>query len=208
MKNYSILIPHKKTGMNDLSLEINIKMLNENSENKNFELIIMEEECNPYKLWNDYSDKAKYDNLVFSNSDVLMARRWDTHLIGHLCDNSIVTGYLVECGVILPASQNINMDFGSSASSFRRDEFESYCEEKSISTTECKNERGWYMPCSITKSLFNKMGRFSEEKPFPYPNDIDFWEKCISNGVILKRANSFAYHFQNLSNKEHEHKRN
>ena len=207
MKNYTIIIPHLHTELNDLSLELNIKMLKENSYNKDYELIIADENVEPYRLWNLYSEKAKHDILVFSNSDVLMAKDWDYHLINSVCDNSIVTGYLVECGVIGVASQNIASNFGTGPKDFKRVEFESFCEKHGKSVSVCKEERGWYMPCAITKSLFIKMGMFDTTKPFPNPNDIIFWEKCISNGVKLKRARSYAYHFQNLSNWEHEHKR-
>lgn len=207
MENYTIIIPHKHTEMNDLSLELNLKMLEENSENKNYEIIIADEKEDPYKLWNIYAEKAKYDNLVFSNSDVLMAKNWDRHLIGQLCDNSIVTGYLVECGVIGVAWQNIPRNFGTSPFDFNREQFENFCEEEGANLPDSREERGWYMPCSIKKSLFFKMGAFNTEIPFPNPNDIIFWEKCLTEGVVLKRANSFAYHFQNLSNKEHEYKR-
>jgi len=208
MENYTIIIPHKHTELNDLSLEINIRMLEENSVNKEYELIIADEALDPYTLWNVYAEKAKYDNLVFSNSDVLMAKDWDLHLIGSLCDNSIVTGYLVECGVIGVASQNIHANFGNGPKDFRREEFESFCQEHSKNVPDFKYERGWYMPCAIKKSLFIKEGMFDTSLGFPNPNDIIFWEKCIADGVQLKRAKSYAYHFQNLSNKEHEYKRN
>lgn len=207
MENYSIIIPHKKTELNDLSLDLNLKMLEKNSRNKNYELIIAEEKEDPYKLWNKYSELAKYENLVFSNSDVIMAKDWDVHMIGQLCDNSIVTGYLVECGVIGVAWQNIPRNFGTSPLDFDSEKFENFCEEEGEKVPDMREERGWYMPCSIKKSLFFKMGGFNTEKPFPNPNDIIFWEKCIGEGVVLKRAKSFAYHFQNLSNKEHEYKR-
>jgi hypothetical protein len=207
MENYTIIIPHKHTELNDISLELNIKMLHENSVNKDFELIIADEEMDPYRLWNIYSEKAKHENLVFSNSDVLMAKDWDLHLIGELCDNSIVTGYLVECGVIGVATQNILANFGNGPKDFNREGFENFCEEHGKNVPNVKDERGWYMPCSIKKSLFMKQGMFDISLPFPNPNDIIFWEKCITAGVQLKRAKSHAYHFQNLSNKEHEYKR-
>jgi hypothetical protein len=207
MKNYTIIIPHKHTELNDLSLELNLRMLQENSANKDYELIIAEEEMDPYRLWNHYSEKAKHDILVFSNSDVLMAKDWDLHLIESVCENSIVTGYLVECGVIGVASENVHANFGNGPKDFRREDFENFCVEHSSSVADVKNERGWYMPCAISKSLFMKMGMFDVSLPFPNPNDSIFWDKCIAEGVQLKRAKSYAYHFQNLSNKEHEYKR-
>ena len=205
MTGITILIPHKSTPLNDKCLEINKTMLKENTANKEYELIIMYAPKDPYALWNEYVPMAKYDHIVFSNSDVLMAKNWDVNFQKHVDDNSIVTGYLAECGVIGVASQNIPKNFGKSPLSFNRIAFENWA--ASYNASEVKEERGWYMPCIMTRQFFLRMGSFPTEKPFPNPNDIIFWERCLKNGAKLKRVKSFAYHLQNLSNQEHDYKR-
>lgn len=202
----SILIPHKSTSLNDICLELNKQMLKDNTRSE-YELIIMDEAEDPYTLWNRYANKTKYELLIFSNSDVLMAPDWDVNLVKHADNSSIITGYLVECGAIGVASQNILHNFGKNPSKFDRAGFEAFCKTESQKCSEIKFERGWYMPCLMTKEFFTKMGYFPREKPFPNPNDILFWEHCLKQGAQLKRANSFAYHFQNLSNQEHDYKR-
>lgn len=204
----SILIPHKSTPLNDICLDLNLKMLEENTKSE-YEVILMYEKQDPYALWNRYARTAKSDLLIFSNSDVLMAPNWDVQLVTHADNNSIITGYLVECGAIGIASQNIDRNFGRNPSKFDRQGFEDFCQEFALKRQipDIKNERGWYMPCLMTKEFFSRMGGFPCDLPFPHPNDIKFWEHCLKQGAILKRANSFAYHFQNLSNQEHDFKR-
>lgn len=201
----SILIPHKTTPLNDAALSLNLSMLYENTRTDNLEVLIMREKKDPYVLWNEYAQKAKHEHLVFSNSDVLFAKNWDVYFQKHVNDNSIVTGYLVECGVIGVASQNIAKNFGTQCASFDRMAFENFCATHPV--PEVKEERGWYMPCIMTKTFFSKMGMFKTELPFPNPNDSIFWEHCIANGATLTRVKSFAYHFQNLSNTTHDYKR-
>lgn len=207
MVGMTILIPHKNTPLNDKALEINLKMLHDNTINRDCETLIMSEKNDPYVLWNEYALKAKHEHLVFSNSDVLMAAGWDVYLQKYVDDNSIVTGYLVEPGIIGVASQNIHLNYGKSPNNFDRTGFEKWAESRAIQTPEMKEERGWYMPCIMTKTFFLRMGRFPVEKAFPNPNDIIFWEHCLKNGAKLKRVRSFAYHLQNLSNSAHDYKR-
>ena len=128
----TIVIPHKRTPLNDQSLELNIKMLLENTVN-NFELIIDTEapQC-PYRIWNDAAQRAKANILVFSNSDVLMAPGWDQPFIDSIQDNAILTGYLVEAGNIGVASVNIPKNFGKVPAEFDRPAFEAYAATEAV----------------------------------------------------------------------------
>lgn len=198
---YTIIIPHKPTPINNKALALNIQMLADNSRLP-FELIIdTTVPADPYKLWNYYSVRVDSETVVFSNSDVLMGPGWDWWMVGACQDNSIVTGYLVEPGNIGVADQNIYADFGKTPDTFRRQEFEDWVKRQT--KPEIIEQRGWYMPCAMRTDWFTTVsGKFNTDKPFPNPNDIDFWEHCIKDyGTKLLRANSFAYHFQNLSNR-------
>ncbi len=198
----SIIIPHKRTKLNDKALVQNVQMLADNTTN-NFELIL-DTECpkDPYRIWNEISDIARGEYLVFSNTDVLMAPDWDEWMVAHCKYNTIVTGYLIEPGNIGVASVNIHKDFGRSPDSFRRKEFELYVDEANLGRTvpEVIEQRGWYMPCCVRKDWFLSTNKFPTELGFPNPNDIIFWEYCIKElGTKLMRVRSFAYHYQNLS---------
>jgi hypothetical protein len=159
-----------------------------------------EQPKDPYKIWNEVAQTARADILVFSNSDVLMAPNWDILFVEHMVENAIFTGYLVEPGNVGVAHQNIHKDFGRYPSTFRRQEFEDFALNAKVPVV--KEERGWYMPCAISKKWFLSTGGFDTTLGFPNPNDILFWNKCISElGTRLYRCNSFAYHFQALSDR-------
>lgn len=204
-KGLSILMPHHSTPLNDEALDLNIAMLKENTTSGPFEILLAREYGDPYRFWNDISDRAKYECLAFTCSDMLMAPGWDVAMMAHLDGESIVTGYLVEPGVIPVASKNITIDFGRTPGRFRRSEFEAYC--SSLSVPEVRDGFGWYMPLMVTKGLFSRMGKYPSEQPFPHPNDLLFWEKATRAGVAFRQVRSFAYHFQNLSNPIHDAKR-
>lgn len=196
----SIIIPHKITQHNDKALLQNIAMLNANTAHQ-FELIInTETPKDPYQIWNETSKIAQGEYLIFSNSDVLMAPEWDVNMVAYCKPNTIVVGYLVEPGNIGVASENIHKDFGRHPDSFRRDEFEYWAVRQQH--PDIKEERGWYMPCCVRKDWFLSTGGFPTELPFPNPNDIIFWNRCRDElGTKFLRANSFAYHYQNLSSR-------
>lgn len=198
MPDISIIMPHKKTPENDYCLELNLRMLLENTR-YSYELIIdTEAPKDPYKIWNEASRSARADILVFTNSDVLMASEWDFHFVAHMEYNIIFTGYLVEPGNIGVASVNIHRDFGKNPHTFDRQAFEEFALKHPV--PDYTLQRGWYMPCAMSKEFFLDTGGFDTTLGFPNPNDIIFWERCIKEyNTKLVRVKSFAYHFQNLS---------
>lgn len=195
----SIVIPHKPTPMNDKALMLNIGMLLANTLNP-YELIIETTvpKC-PYVIWNEISHIARADILVFTNSDVLMAKEWDK-VIPHIADNEIMTGYLAEAGNIGVASVNIPKSFGKTPDEFDKASFDSWASSYGPQVPESQEQRGWYMPCAMRREWFLSTGGFDTAETFPAPNDIKFWEMCIHTyKTKLTRIRSFAYHFQALS---------
>jgi hypothetical protein len=198
--NISIIIPHKRTKLNNLALELNLRMLQDNTLHS-YELIIdTESPKDPYKIWNECAKQARADILIFTNSDVLMAPMWDVLFVEHMKDNAIFTGYLVEPGNIGVAAVNLPYNFGRSPVDFNRNTFEAFANLYKVQ--DIREERGWYMPCAFRRDWFLDTGGFDVTLGFPNPNDIIFWERCIKDyGTKLYRTRSFAYHFQNLSSR-------
>lgn len=196
----SVIIPHKPTARNDEALALNLDMMFKNARNP-FEIIIdTETPKDPYKIWNEASKVARAEVLVFTNSDVLMAKDWDVNLLAYAQPNVITTGYLIEPGTIGVAPENIHHDFGRVPATFDRAGFEQYASQLMIGKPAVIEQRGWYMPCAISKEWFLGTGGFDTTLGFPNPNDILFWEHCIHDlGTKLLRVASIAYHFQALS---------
>jgi hypothetical protein len=195
----SIIIPHKNTPMNDKALMLNLASLIDNTY-YSFELIV-DTECpkDPYKIWNEVSEHARGDILIFTNSDVIMGPGWDKPFALHIQDNAIVTGYLLEPGNVGVAAQNIQIDFGRNPDQFEMSLFEKWVLPR-IDPTWVTEERGWYMPCAMKREWFMSTGGFDTTIGFPNPNDILFWERCVKEyNTKLLRVKSFSYHFQNLS---------
>ena len=202
MTDMTIIIPHLRKSSNDSSLMLNIARLLENT-HYSFELVIdTEAPKDPYKIWNEAAKVARGKILIFSNTDVIMAKGWDISFVDNIQDNAILTGYLVEPGNIGVASENIHRDFGKTPYTFRPQEFENFAVEHAKNIPEVKMERGWYMPCAFYRDWFNWTGGFDTTLGFPNPNDILFWNKVTSQlGTKLLRVRSYAYHFQNLSSR-------
>lgn len=188
--------------MCDESLSLAIQMFRENTTRRDYEMIVVQGYTDPYVFWNEYAERAQSEVLVFFNNDMLPAPGWDEFMLKHLDENSLLMGYLVEPGVISPARQNIHRDFGRSPRTFRRQEFERFSAQCEV--PEMTHEMGWYMPVMLTRSFFLRMGRYPTDRPFPHPNDVAFWDRCLSRGAKLVRVRSFAYHFQGMSNPEND----
>ena len=200
MPDMTIVIPHLRKSMNDAALQLNIARLFENTHHS-FELVIdTESPKDVYKIWNESANHARGEILIFSNSDVIMAKDWDVPFVKYMQDNAILTGYLVEPGNIGVADVNIHKDFGRGPYIFKDEEFEKFVVSYGATVPEVKEEHGWYMPCAFLRDWFNWTGGFDTTIGFPNPNDILFWNRVTANfGTKLLRVRSFAYHFQNLS---------
>jgi len=200
----SIILPHLHTSICDESLSL-CKRAIASYTSAVYELIIDDtpNKC-PYKKYNEGAKKAKYEILIFCNTDMIFAPGWDI-MVKFVEDNVIVMGYLVESGRVGVASQNIEKDFGKLPSIFRQQEFEKFCLEhaRKNNIPEIKQEMGWYMPCAVNKKWFlNKGGFDTHKKVFPECLDVDYFEKCKKDSRFkLLRAKSYAYHFQALSNR-------
>ncbi len=199
----SIVIPHKNTTQNDESLELAKKSIKDNTRCE-YELMIITDPpgCagrDPYALWNEYVPQAKYDAIIFSNSDVIFGPDWDVHFRKYAGDNRILTQFLVEPGLIGVSSFNIKHDWGMRPSDFRYDEFCKWVREVTPRVPEIEEKMGHHMPSLIMKDYFIRMGKFQCEYPFPWSNDQTFFATVKSNGGKIYKVNSFAYHFQQLS---------
>lgn len=207
----SIIIPHLREPQNDKALKIALDCILDNTD-LDYELIVeaVATRRDIYPVLNNMAHRARAEWLVFSNSDVFLAPGWASGFYAQREQNTIVTGVIVECGVIGVASVNHHLNFGVTPDGFQRDEFEAWVTTDEaadiISGQSFHNPRGWYFPCLLNKREFNHMGGFDTSRGhFPIdPLDMIFWDKWAESGKGFKRGNSFCYHLQNFTSEEPE----
>jgi hypothetical protein len=199
----SIIIPHKSTPQNDESLELAKKSIKDNT-GCEYELMIITDPpgCtgrDPYALWNEYVPQAKFENIVFSNSDVIFGPNWDSYFLKYAGDNRILTQFLVEPGIIGVSAHNIKQDWGIRPSDFQYKTFCDWVKTVMPQVPEIEEKMGHHMPSMLLKSFFIRMGKFPCVYPFPHSNDQTFFAACVHGGAKIYKVRSFAYHFQQLS---------
>ena len=140
--------------------------------------------------------RAKYDLLLWDNSDIVYGPNFMNNIVRHKNDADWLGLELVECGAIPVAESNIQKNFGLTADSFDRYAFEKWVIEYSQSRPSIRPGFCWYSPSVWKKQWYIKMGGFNTNLSFPYHNDLDFKNKCIESGSSFAVVNSFAYHFQ------------
>lgn len=195
----SIVFPHAINPQNDALLQLKIKMLEENSTYP-YEVLYLANNNRPdlvYKGWDFLIRNAKYDLVLWDNTDIVYAPNWMDNIIKHKDDAEWICIQLIECGAIGVHSNNIYMPFGLTADKFMREEFEYYAnwhekQNKSI----LRESFCWYSPSVFHKDKYIELGGFNIEQPFPTQNDVEFRERAEKAGWRFITVNSYAYHFQ------------
>src|SRR5678815_3577212 len=156
----SILIPHLREPQNDKALRIALDCILDNTD-IDYELMVeaVATRRDIYPVLNSMAHRARAEYIVFSNSDVFLAPGWASAFYDARDENAIVTGVIVECGVIGVSHLNHHKNFGVMPEQFNRAGFEAW-----IATDEARElyqgqaehyPRGWYFPCIINKRAFN-----------------------------------------------------
>jgi len=194
----SIVFPHHNVSENTKVLELKLKMLEENATYP-YEVLYLINKGNKeivYPFWDFAMRNAKYDLLLWDNSDIVYSKGFMDNIIKHKDDGDWIGLELVECGAIGVHPNNIRRDFGRTADDFRREEFEEWVKEYSKDRPSMRESFCWYSPSVWRKDWYIKTGGFDLTKPFPHPVDSEFREKCEKMGTKFIVVNSFAYHFQ------------
>ena len=207
----SIIIPHLRNADNDKALKVAIDCIIDNTD-IDYELIVesVATRRDIYPVLNNMVHRARAEWIVFSNSDVFMAPRWASGFYDVREQNTIVTGVIVECGVIGVASVNHHLNFGVTPDTFRRAEFEAWIAGNEaadiFSGQSYHNPKGWFFPCLLNKDVFNQSSGFDSSRgSFPdEPLDMYYWDQWAASGKGFRRGNSWCYHLQNFTSEEPE----
>ena len=195
----SIVIPHAINDENDKVLSLNKKITKENT-NGNYEILYIGNIGRPdlvYKGWNMLIDIAKYDLILWSNTDLLLAPNWDKNIYKISETYDWISLRVVECGAIPSASTMVSKDFGWKAENFDRQGFENFVANDIANRPMSEDGWIWFCPSVLKKDKFKELGGFEEYPIFPFDQDRVFKKKAELNNWKFGISNhSYAYHFQ------------
>lgn len=195
----SIVFPHAINTENNKVLELNLKMIEENTHGEYEVLTLgnMKRTDLVYEGWNYLISKAKYDLILWHNTDLLLAKDWDKPILELSKIADWICLRVIECGAIGVADSMLEKDFGRMANNFRREEFENFVQNQIVGTPISSEGFIWYCPSILKKQKFLDLGGFMTQPPFPNPNDINFRERAEKAKWKFLISNwSYAYHLQ------------
>ncbi len=163
--------------------------------------IINSQNLGPYKNWNLGASRATRDWLVFATDDQYFAPGWDQALWQAKRKKRLLTGQMVEPGLIPVWPTNIKKDFGHNPQEFEEKKFLEFVKEASVVGLA---DDGFFVPLVVYGADFDTLGGWPTEGEFGSrdapANDIAFIDKAKKAGFEFKRTlNSFSYHFQGSS---------
>ena len=202
----SIVFPHAMNPENDAVLKLKFETIKDNATYP-YEILMLSNTGRPdlvYDAWDWMMRRAKYELILWDNSDIVYAPRFMDNVVKHKDDVDWIGLELVECGAMPVASTNICMDFGKTARTFNRPGFEHWVAIRSEGRPSLRPGFCWYSPSAWKREWYVAMGGFDLSKPFPHPNDMEFRLKCEASGTRFAVANSFAYHFQRAQENRQE----
>ena len=198
-KGISIVMPHAINPENDRVLALNQKMIKENSHGQ-VEILTLGNTMRPdlvYEGWNYLISKAKFEHVLWHNTDLLLAPEWDKPIAGLMETIDWLSLRVVECGAIGVANTMVCRDYGRTAADFDRKGFEKFVENEIAQRPPVEAGWVWYCPSVLKKSKFLELGGFMTQPAFPNPNDINFKIRAETAGWKFGISNhSWAYHLQ------------
>ncbi len=202
---WALMVAHRKQPVQDAALALLIDSVKKNTPPELYEAgeIVIDDRPDicPYRKWNEMCAKTKTAiNVVFANNDMVMLPGWHC-MVTATKPRMVVTGYLIEPGIVAVNPLNVQRDFGGNPADYRADEAIKFAATVSAHTQpEIAKNSGWYMPCAFDREWFLSVGGYDiGAGQFPNPLDRLFWDKAARIGVDFVRVNSWAYHFQRLS---------
>ena len=152
-----------------------------------------------YECYNYGVDKAKAKTVCLTNDDMIFCQDWDEYTLPLVHENALMTGVVVEPGVVPVSPMNISFDVGRTPAEFDTEKFKGIVEATRRAEVE-ENKQGWYMPVLVHRANFIEAGGYPTSQPFPHPNDVTFFTEWVKSGNALAHSlDIVVYHFQRLS---------
>jgi hypothetical protein len=152
-----------------------------------------------YECYNYGVDKAKGAAVCLTNDDMVFCEDWDEFTLDRVAEKTLVTGVVVEPGVVPVSPMNVAFDVGKTPAEFDAEKFRGVVAATRRAEVE-EGKQGWYMPVLFRKVDFRAAGGYPTSPPFPHPNDVKFFTDWVKNGnAMLHSLDMIVYHFQRLS---------
>lgn len=153
-----------------------------------------------YTMFNEGLSIARFEHVLLLNDDMYMCQRWDSAITAmNIGPTDIVTFNVVEPGYVAVNNRNIEKNFGMMLEEFKQEEFENWVFQNELSSGMVDG-LGWLMPVLFPKGLFERHGGYPTVRPFPFPNDITFFDKLHADPTVrFRKYPAYCYHFQRLS---------
>lgn len=186
----SIVVPYLS---NSQCIDLFKQLIKENT-SADYELVEIVDNTDVYEAWNEGVRRSTRDVVILINDDMFIPKNWDIPYVKYAKGKTLVTGYVVEPGVIPVSDLNICKDFGKNPNTYRKDDFQKWSEEMNKCTPEVINGKGWYMPMAIERKYFIE---YPNEIKYPHPNDVILIDQIMpSMGYNFLKVNSYCYHLQ------------
>ena len=145
--------------------------------------------------------KAKYNYYLYSHDDMFFCPNWDKAVVNEI--NKIKHNKFYISGTMIePNSGHIKFNAGYDIKTFNKNKLIS-----NLSKLKFYDHQGTHFaPHVVHKSMWNKVGGFSEEFNPGFGSDPDFNMKLWNKGVrIFKGINNFrVYHFGSITTRKNK----
>lgn len=160
--------------------------------------IINKTNLGPYGNWNKGANNATTDWFIFATDDQYFAPHWDSVLLDAWKPKRLVSGRLIEPGIIPVYKTNIQKDFGVLPSEFQETEFIKWCASRQEKGFE---KDGFFIPMLQNKEDYNTLGGYPTKGKFgtssAVSNDVIYVQEALKKGYEFGTARaSYSYHFQ------------
>lgn len=160
--------------------------------------LINNKNLGPYGNWNKGAKNATTDWLIFATDDQYFPPHWDSNLLKYWKPKRLVSGRLVEPGIIPVYKTNIKKDFGVLPSEFKEREFINWCAKQRSKGFE---KDGFFVPMLQYRDDYTTLGGYPTKGKFgtssAVSNDVIYVQEAIKKGYDFGTASdSYSYHFQ------------
>lgn len=159
---------------------------------------VNKENLGPYGNWNRGAEVATTDWLVFATDDQYFAPHWDSNLLKYWEPKRLISGRLIEPGIIPVYKTNIQQDFGVLPAEFKEKEFIKWCDSRRATGY---TPDGFFIPMLQKREDYDALGHYPVAGKFgtstAVSNDYLYVQAALKKGYKFGTAeDSYSYHFQ------------